>query len=378
MDARPSPAHRPLGLVAELTHRCPLRCPYCSNPTTYPPPAHELDADEWRRVFEEAAGLGVLHALLTGGEPLIRADLESLVASAREAGLYTNLITSAVGLTLRRASALKDAGLDSVQISVQSDQGDLADRIAGATAHASKLRAARLVRSIGLPLTLNVVLHRLNIDRVGAIIALAEDLDAHRLELANAQYLGWAFKNRAALLPTSDQVRDAERVAAEAGARLRGRMEILFVLPDYHAERPKPCLNGWGRRFLTVNPVGDVLPCPTAGEIPGLSFENVRHHSLGSIWAESEAFNRFRGTDWMPEPCRGCDLREVDFGGCRCQAALLTGDAARTDPACALSPDRETLLIARQADPLPASGLIYRFGPETAGVPRRGQPKLLI
>ncbi len=361
---------RPLGLVAELTHRCPLRCPYCSNPTVYPAASRELDAVEWRRVFEEASALGVLHALLTGGEPLLRADLESLVSSAREFGLYTNLITSGVGLTPRRVSGLKEAGLDSVQISIQADLEALSDRIAGALAHAAKLRAARQIRAAGLPLTLNVVLHRLNIDRVEHVIALAERLGAHRLELANAQYHGWAYRNRDALLPSLEQVREAERVATEAGARLRGRLEILFVLPDYHADRPKPCLNGWGRRFLTVNPVGDVLPCPTAGEIPGLAFENVRHRSLEGIWTESEAFNRFRGTDWMPEPCRICDLREVDFGGCRCQAALLTGDAARTDPACALSPDRAMLVLARGIAQRPAPALLYRSGPETL-IPRQ-------
>jgi pyrroloquinoline quinone biosynthesis protein E len=364
-DSPPIP--RPLGLVAELTFRCPLRCPYCSNPTVYPPVDRELDTAGWRRVFREAGDLGVLHALLSGGEPLARPDLEELVASARDAGLYTNLITSGVGLSPRRTADLQRAGLDSVQISLQADEGPLADRIAGAPAHAAKLRAARAVREAGLPLTINVVLHRLNIDRVGAMIALAEGLEAHRLELANTQYYGWAFRNRAALLPGLEQVRTAERVAAEAGARLRGRMEILFVTPDYHADRPKACLNGWGRRYLTVNPVGDVLPCPTAGAIPGLRFENVRDRPLGQIWRESEAFNRFRGTAWMPEPCRSCALREVDFGGCRCQAALLTGDAARTDPACALAPDRPALALAR--DPSAATALRARNNPQ----PRFGQ-----
>jgi pyrroloquinoline quinone biosynthesis protein E len=350
-------AHRPLGLVAELTFRCPLRCPYCSNPTHFPSPNRELSADEWARVFREAGDLGVLHAVLTGGEPLLRADLPQLVASARAAELYTDLITSGVGLSPARAAALKAAGLDSVQISVQADDDDLADAIAGASAHAAKLRAARVVRALGLPLTLNVVLHRLNIDRVGRIIALAEALGARRLELASTQYYGWAFVNRAALLPTAAQVRAAGEAAAEAADRLRGRVEIVYVVPDYFADRPKPCLHGWGRRYLTVNPVGDVLPCPTAGSIPGLRFDNVRDHPLAVVWHDSDAFNRFRGTAWMPEPCRSCDLREVDFGGCRCQAALLTGDPANTDPACALSPYRSTLSSPPKPTPVP---LTYR------------------
>ena len=344
---------RPLGLVAELTFRCPLRCPYCSNPTHFPPSHRELTADEWRLVFHEAGDLGVLHALLTGGEPLLRADLPELVASARAAGLYTDLITSGVGLSAPRAGVLKAAGLDSVQISVQADGAALADAIAGAAAHAAKLRAARVVQAIGLPLTLNVVLHRLNIDRVGPVVALAEELGARRLELANTQYYGWAFANRAALLPSVEQVRAAEQIAAEAADRLRGRMEVVYVLPDYFADRPKPCLHGWGRRYLTVNPVGDVLPCPTAGSIPSLRFENVRDRPLAVIWHESEAFNRFRGTAWMPEPCRSCALRDIDFGGCRCQAALLTGDPTNTDPACVLSPHRSTLSPAPEPAPVP-------------------------
>jgi pyrroloquinoline quinone biosynthesis protein E len=350
LNARPAPDDvplpRPLGLIAELTHRCPLHCPYCSNPTTYPAADRELTGDDWARVFAEAGALGVLHALFTGGEPLLREDLAEVIAAARRAGLYTNLITSGVGLSSRLAGELKAAGLDSVQISVQADEAGLADRIAGASAHAAKLRAARVVRALGLPLTINVVLHRDNIDRIAPVIALAEELDACRLELANAQYYGWAFRNRGALLPDRDQVRRAESVAAAAADRLRGRMEVLYIRPDYLGDRPKACLSGWGRRYLTVNPVGDVLPCPTAGEIAGLTFENVRDRALGAIWAGSAAFNRFRGTRWMPEPCRGCDQREVDFGGCRCQAFLLTGDASNTDPACDLSPYRANLPTA--------------------------------
>jgi pyrroloquinoline quinone biosynthesis protein E len=336
-------APRPYSLLAELTHRCPLHCPYCSNPTRLASPADELTTAEWQRVFNEAAALGALHVGFSGGEPLQRQDLTELAAAARSAGLYSNLITSGLGLTQTRAEALKKAGLDSIQISFQSDEPALADQIAGAAAHHKKLEVARLVRALGFPLTVNVVLHCANIGRLPQIIALAEDLHAERLELANAQYYGWAFRNRHLLLPTREQVETATQVATAAKQRLLGKMEILFVVPDYYSDRPKPCMHGWGNRHITVNPIGEVLPCPTAGEIKGLRFDNVRSHPLGWIWAESEAFTCFRGTDWMPEPCRSCEFREVDFGGCRCQAALLTGNPAVTDPACSLSPHRHTL-----------------------------------
>ena len=291
----------------------------------------------------EASDLGVLHVGFSGGEPLQRLDLAELVQHARDAGLYTNLITSAIGFSQARAEQLKQAGLDSVQISFQSDQSEMADSIAGVSAHARKLEAARLVRNLGFPLTINVVLHRANIDRIQEIIGLAERFDAQRLELANTQYYGWAFKNRASLLPTREQIGKAVQIASEAKRRLLGKIEILYVIPDYYSDRPKPCMHGWGNRHITVSPAGFVLPCPTAGEIPGLTFDNIREQPLKWIWKESEAFNRFRGTDWMPDPCRSCEFREVDFGGCRCQAALLTGDAAVTDPACSLSPYRESL-----------------------------------
>jgi pyrroloquinoline quinone biosynthesis protein E len=359
----------PLGLLAELTHRCPLGCPYCSNPTRYGPVDQELSTTEWHRVFEEAGELGVLHALLSGGEPLLRPDLADLVAAAREAGLYTNLITSGLGLTPWRAENLKRAGLDSAQISLQADDADIADWIAGVPAHAAKLKAARLVRELGLPLTINVVIHRHNIDRVASIIQLAESLGAHRLEVANVQFYGWAFQNRDRLLPTRAQIEQAECVVAQADIRLQGRMTILYVQPDYFGDRPKACMGGWGRRYLTVDPIGDVLPCPTARAIPELWFDNVRRRSLAWIWHESEAFNRFRGTGWMPEPCRSCDRRAVDFGGCRCQAALLTGDANATDPACSLSPHRDVLKRALRLRPVDAEAppLVYREGPGRTG-----------
>jgi len=287
---------RPYGLLAELTHRCPLHCPYCSNPLELAGRASELETGEWKRVLREAAELGVLHVGFSGGEPLQRTDLEELVAAARQAGLYTNLITSALGLSRQRAAKLKQAGLDSVQISIQSDEETLADSIAGTAAHVKKLEALRLARELGFPLTINVVLHRGNIERLEQIIALVEQLGAERLELANTQYYGWAFKNRSSLLPTRAQVEHAALVAGAAKDRLLGKREILFVLPDYFSERPKPCMNGWGRRLLTVNPAGEVLPCPTAHEIKSLRFDSVRHRALRLIWEESDAFNRFRGT----------------------------------------------------------------------------------
>jgi pyrroloquinoline quinone biosynthesis protein E len=277
----------------------------------------------------------------SGGEPVARGDLPDLVRAAREANLYTNLITSGIGLDDHRAHYLRNAGLDSVQLSFQSDDTDLADEIAGARAHQHKLAVAAKIRAAGIPLSLNFVIHRRNIDRLAEMIELAESLAAERVELANAQFYGWAFLNRAALLPTSEQVARAREVAMAAKARLAGKIDIFYVLPDYYETRPKPCLSGWGQRYLTVNPVGDVLPCPTASSaIPDLRFENVRTRALEWIWRESESFNRFRGTEWMPEPCQSCPQREIDFGGCRCQAALLTGNAANTDPVCELSPNR--------------------------------------
>jgi pyrroloquinoline quinone biosynthesis protein E len=336
-------APRPFSLLAELTHRCPLHCPYCSNPLQLAPSRGELTTEDWKRVLTEAAELGVLHVGFSGGEPLQRPDLAQLVAAAREAGLYSNLITSSLGLNRQRIEELKRAGLDSIQISFQSDEESLADRIAGVSAHAKKLQAAQLVREFDFPLTINTVLHRGNIHRLEQIIALAESLGAERLELANTQYYGWAFKNRGALLPSRAQVDRAVEIAGAAKKRLLGKMELLFVVPDYYSDRPKPCMNGWGQKHLTVNPIGEVLPCPTAHEIPSLRFDNVREKSLAWIWRESEAFNRFRGTEWLPDPCRSCEFREVDFGGCRCQAALITGDAAVTDPACQFSPQREML-----------------------------------
>ena len=346
-------APRPYALLAEISYRCPLHCPYCSNPVAASlreAPRHpqvvgysngELTTDEWKRVIREAAALGVLQIGFSGGEPLVRPDLAELIGAARGANLYTNLITSGIGLDDERVHLLRDAGLDSVQLSFQSDESSLSDEIAGARAHQHKLDVAEKIRSAGIPLSLNFVIHRHNIDRLPQMIELTETLGAERVELANVQFYGWAFLNRAALLPTREQVARAREIATAAKTRLAGRIDIFYVLPDYYETRPKPCLNGWGQRYLTVNPMGDVLPCPTASSaIPDLRFENIRTHALDWIWRESESFNRFRGTEWMPEPCRSCPQREIDFGGCRCQAALLTGNAANTDPVCEFSPDR--------------------------------------
>ncbi len=338
---------RPYTLVAELTYRCPLRCVYCSNPLDYARHRDELDTDAWRRVFREAEDLGVVQLNLTGGEPLVRDDLEALIAEARRLDLYTNLITSGVPLRRERLARFRALGLDNVQISVQDVTAAASDRIAGLRSFERKLEVAGWVKELGFPLTLNTVLHRDNLDRVVDVIALAERLEADRLELANTQYLGWALTNRAALLPTRDQLERARGVAAEARRRLRGRMEVLFVTPDYYADLPKACMDGWGRRFMVVSPDGLALPCHAAHTIPGLAFDTVQARPLADIWNESAGFAAFRGEAWMPEPCRSCDRRGIDYGGCRCQAFHLTGDAAATDPVCRLAPAHGLIEAAR-------------------------------
>jgi pyrroloquinoline quinone biosynthesis protein E len=341
--------YRPYTLVAELTYRCPLRCVYCSNPLDFARHREELDTATWLRAFAEAEELGVVQLNLTGGEPLVREDLESLVAGARRLDLYTNLITSGVPLARERLARFRELGLDNVQISIQDVEAAASDRIAGTRSFARKLEVAGWVKELGFPLTLNTVLHRDNLGRVAEIVALAERLGADRLELANAQYLGWALANRDALLPTREQLDAARAVAADARSRLRGRMEVLFVTPDYYAGLPKACVDGWGRRFIVLSPGGLALPCHAAHTLPGLTFDSVVERPLGDIWRESPAFNAFRGEAWMPEPCRSCERRAVDFGGCRCQAFHLTGSAAATDPACRLSPHHGLVEAARAA-----------------------------
>lgn len=351
----------PLALLAELTHRCPLRCPYCSNPLELSRASAELDTATWKRILSEAAGLGVLQVHFSGGEPLVRRDLAELVRHAADVGLYGNLITSGIRLDSDRLAGLVAAGLEHVQLSFQDADIATGDRIAGLVgAQEAKRAAARLVRNAGLPLTINAVVHRQNLDRLGEIIELAVSLGADRLEVAHVQYYGWALRNRAALLPSRDQLDAATATVEAARARLAGVMVIDYVLPDYYAHRPKACMGGWGRRFLNVSPAGKVLPCHAAETLTDLDFPDVAQASLSEIWYHSPAFERFRGTAWMPEPCRSCERREIDWGGCRCQAFALTGDAARTDPACALSPDHELLAGARDEAQAAAPGFIYR------------------
>jgi pyrroloquinoline quinone biosynthesis protein E len=339
---------RPFGLLAEVTYRCPLACAYCSNPLNLADYSDELTTAEWRRVLGEAGELGVLQCHLSGGEPLLRRDLVQIVADAHDLGLYTNLVTSAVGLSRPRAEQLRAAGLDHVQISIQADEPSASDRIAGIPSFRRKIEAMALVKELGWPLTVNVVLHRQNIDRVADLLALAEEVGADRVELANTQYYGWAWRNRDALLPSRAQLDAAEVVVRAARERLADRMEVIYVIPDYYSRYPKPCMGGWAARQLTVTPNGDVLPCPAAQSLP-LPRASVRADPLDRIWADSPVMTAFRGTDWMPDPCRGCDRRELDFGGCRCQAFQLTGDAARTDPICHLSPDHGLVTAAVDA-----------------------------
>jgi pyrroloquinoline quinone biosynthesis protein E len=351
-------APRPYTLVAELTYRCALHCPYCSNPVDLARHASEMTTEQWLRVFAEAESLGVVQLHLTGGEPLARRDLERLVEGARSLGLFSNLITSGVPLARERLGALKDAGLDAVQLSVQGVDAADSNRIAGLECFDAKLAAAAWVRDLDLPLTLNVVLHRQNIDRVAEMVALAERLGAHRLELANTQYLGWALANRDSLLPTRSQLDRAREIAFAARKRLEGSVDVLFVMPDYYSDRPRACMDGWARRFIDVTPDGTVLPCHAAASLPGLAFESVREGGLAAIWEQSPAMRLFRGDAWMPEPCKSCDRRSVDFGGCRCQAYALTGDAAVADPACALSPHHH--LIADARDRPAGTRFLYR------------------
>ncbi len=341
----------PLALLAELTHRCPLHCPYCSNPLELERARAELDTVTWRRVMEEAAELGVLQIHFSGGEPAARKDLEKLVGHACELGLYTNLITSGILLNEPRIDALAAVGLDHVQLSFQDSESGNADRICGfRDAHRNKLEVARLVRAAGMPLTVNAVVHRQNLAHLQDIVDMAVELDAERLEVAHVQYHGWALRNRAAFLPTRAQLEAATATVEAARERLKGVLVIDYVVPDYYARWPKACMGGWGRRFLNVSPAGKVLPCHAAESIPGLRFDSVTDRALAHIWAESEAFQRFRGTDWMPEPCRSCERREIDWGGCRCQAFALTGNAANTDPACEFSPHHTGLLALAEAE----------------------------
>ena len=354
-------AELPLALLAELTHRCPLACPYCSNPTELVAKASELDTETWARVFREAAEMGVLQLHLSGGEPAARRDLEELVAAAREAGLYTNLITSGIGLTDKRLRALDTAGLDHVQLSVQGVNADIADRIGGYDGgFRRKMHVAEMISEIGFPLTLNAVMHRDNLDDLPATIDMAERLGARRIEIACVQFQGWALINRARLQPTRAQVEKAKAQVREATDRLEGRLVIDFVPPDYYSDYPKPCMNGWGSIGLNVAPDGTVLPCHAAATIPHLSFDTVLEKDLAEIWHHGAAFNAYRGTDWMPSPCRSCDRRDIDFGGCRCQAMTLLGDAMAPDPVCRKSAGRAVLDRLLEAEADGAQDFVYR------------------
>jgi pyrroloquinoline quinone biosynthesis protein E len=340
----------PLWLLAELTYRCPLHCAFCYNPVNYTDHSDELTTDEWFGVFRQARALGAAQLGFSGGEPLLRDDLEVLVGEARKLGFYTNLITSGVGLTEKRLGDMKAAGLDHIQLSFQDSTQELNDFLSSTRTFDLKQRVAASIKRHGFPMVLNCVLHRYNLPHVGKIIDMALAMGAEYLELANTQYYGWAHANRAQLMPTAEQLRDAEAVVERYRSEIGDRCKIYFVVPDYFEERPKRCMNGWGSVFLGVAPDGTALPCHTARSLPGLTFPNVKEASIQEIWYESDAFNRFRGFDWMKEPCRSCEEKVSDAGGCRCQAYLLTGDPANTDPVCARSPMHEKVInVVNQA-----------------------------
>ena len=370
----------PLALIAELTHRCPLHCVYCSNPLELKNRADELTTEVWSRVFQEAAEAGVLQADFTGGEPLARPDIVELIKAARAAGLYVSLITSGLPLDEARLASLVEAGLDHMQLSFQGAREDPANEISGTKAHAHKLRVLEWLKKVRVAVTLNFVIHRRNIDQMEEMLKLAESSSATRIEFANVQYYGWAFANREHLLPTRAQLDRSLETLKQAEERLRGKIRVEFVVPDYYAKYPKPCMGGWGRKLMLITPSGDALPCHAAQVIPGLNFENVKTRGLREIWETSAAFQKFRGEDWMLEPCKTCDRRTQDFGGCRCQALLLAGDASATDPVCSLSPNRPKVdailanmdsaalvvtaeLAPRTAEPLTKPAWLYRPNP---------------
>jgi pyrroloquinoline quinone biosynthesis protein E len=363
-QADPACARAPIGLLAELTHRCPLQCPYCSNPLELEKVNTELSTEDWQKVMRQAAQLGILQVHLSGGEPTARRDLVDIVRTASEAGLYTNLITAAVLLKREQLEALKDAGLDHVQISIQDVDynAENADRIGGYKGGSEKKKiVAGWVRELGLPLTINAPIHRANIKSVEAIIDYAVRLGAGRVEIAHVQYYAWALMNRGSLMPTREAFMEAARIVERKREELKGVIVIDAVVPDYYAKYPKPCMGGWGRGIINVTPSGRVLPCHAAESIKGLEFDNVRDKPLGEIWLNGSAFQKYRGTSWMKEPCRSCPRREIDYGGCRCQAFALTGDAANTDPACSLSPlHEEWAKVAEVESHQTAPDFIYR------------------
>ena len=333
----------PYAVLCELTHRCPLSCPYCSNPVQLEMKSNEVSTEVWKKALTEAVKLGILQAHFSGGEPTARKDLEELIKHAAKEGLYTNLITSGVLVNEDRLKKLYDSGLDHVQISIQDTDPENSEKIAGFKGHNKKIEVCKLVRKVGLPLTINSVMHRQNLHNLKSMIELAVNLDAERLEVAQVQYYGWALKNQTAFLPTREQLDNATKIVEEARIKYKGVLAIDYVVPDYYAKKPKSCMGGWGRQFLNITPAGKVLPCHAAESLTFLDFDNIKDKPLSWIWEHSESFNRFRGVDWMPEPCRSCDRREIDWGGCRCQAFALTGNADAADPACEFSPYRNVL-----------------------------------
>jgi len=338
-----TPITIPLALIAELTHRCPLHCVYCSNPLELTQRSTELPTGLWTKAFREAAELGVLQADFTGGEPLARIDIIDLIRAARAAGLYVNLITSGLPLDEQKLSAIVEAGLDHIQLSFQGADELTAAEISNTKTHGQKLKVLEWFKQHRLAVTLNFVIHRRNIDQIPPMLAIAESSSATRVEFANVQYYGYAFANRENLLPTRAQLDRSIAQIKEAQERLKGKIRIEYVVPDYYAKYPKPCVGGWGRKLILIKPDGEALPCHAAEIIPNLKFENVKNRTLREIWESSDAFQKFRGQDWMQEPCKSCDRREVDFGGCRCQAMLIASDPAATDPVCTLSPQREKI-----------------------------------
>lgn len=344
----PEPISQPRWFLAELTYRCPLACSYCSNPLDYERYADELSTDQWKSALDEARKLGAIQLCFSGGEPLLRKDLEELSAHARGLGFYSQVSTSGVGLNEARLAGLRDAGLDHMQLSFQAATADVNDYIGGAKTFELKKRTARLIKQYGFSMLLNVVVHRHNVDQVDRILDMAEELEADYVELANCQYHAWAHRNRDQLMPTQEQLERAEEATNAFRARVGERISVYFVVPDYYSDRPKKCMGGWGAVFIVVAPDGTVLPCHDARHLPGIDFPNVRDADLAWIWRESPAFNRFRGVDWMKEPCRSCPEKHQDLGGCRCQAYMLTGDPANTDPACALSPEHHKVVEAIQ------------------------------
>ena len=334
----------PLWLLAELTYRCPLHCVFCYNPVDFARDETELSTDDWLRVLGEARALGAVQCGFSGGEPLQRDDLEILVAEARRLGYYTNLLTSGIGLNEERITRLKQAGLDHIQLSFQDSTREVNDFLSSTRTFDLKRKAAALIKSHGYPMVMNCVIHRMNIDHIDRIIELAVELDAEYLELANTQFYSWAHINRDHLLPTREQLQRAEAATNRWREQLGTRMKIFFIVPDYYETRPKKCMNGWGNVFLTIIPDGTALPCHTARMLPGLEFPNVRDSSVRDIWYSSEGFNRYRGTGWMKEPCRSCPEREIDLGGCRCQAYMLANDPAMADPVCDKSPQHGVIV----------------------------------